>query len=167
MLIKNKVEEPCRPALGIDIGRVISFGDTDGGIPRVKDYLDVPVTDGALSAIKQLNLQFNGFVYLVSKCKGKTQVRTRHWLDRIHFSEETGVPADHVFFCETREGKAPICEILGVTHFIDDRLEVLGYMKTVSKKFLFRPNNSEISRNSQHVNSVIRVESWQELLNVI
>lgn len=167
MLIKNKVEEPYRPALGIDIGGVISFGDTDGGIPRVKDYLGVPVTEGAILAIKQLNLEFNGFVYLVSKCRGKTQVRTRHWLSHIHFSEETGVPADHVFFCETREGKAPICETLGVTHFIDDRLEVLGYLKSVSNKFLFHPEEKEIALNSQHKDSVIRVENWQELLDLI
>lgn len=166
MLIKNK-EDPYRPALGIDIGRVISFGDTDGGIPRVKDYLDVPVTKDAISAIKQLNLQFNGFIYLVSKCKGKTQVRTRHWLSHINFAEETGVPADHVFFCESREGKAPICETLEITHFIDDRLEVLGYLKTVKNKFLFHPDEREVALNSRLENIVTRVEDWRELLMLI
>lgn len=72
-----------------------------------------------------------------------------------------------LFFCEKREGKNPICKILKVTHFIDDRLEVLGYLETVENKFLFNPDDAEVRRHQQHSNSVVRIPNWNELVQKI
>ncbi len=158
--------DTTKSVLGIDIGKVL-MGDTDGKVLSSTNYLDVPEIPGAIRAVKELYVGFEGQVCLVSKCGGVTQVKTRHWFAHREFFQTTGVDPNHIFFCEERVGKAPICKQLGVTHFIDDRLEVLGYLHTVRYRYLFRPNEKEVLRNIQHRNSVRKVESWQELLNVI
>ena len=47
----------------------------------------------------------------------------------------------HVHFCNERSEKEAICRELGVTHFIDDHLEVLLYLKSVPYRFLFAPDS--------------------------
>lgn len=161
MFNKNK------PIIGIDIGNVITGGDTDKNVLFSERYLDVVEIPGALQGVKELFGRFNGQVCLVSKCGGIVQAKTRHWLSHHNFYALTGVDPGHVFFCEKREGKAPICRFLGVTHFIDDRLEVLGYLDTVRHKYLFKPNEREIARNVKYLPLVERVESWNGLLLAI
>lgn len=160
MFDKNK------PVLGLDIGNVIT-GDMDGGVLFSDRYLNVPDIPGAISGAGELNRIFAGQVCLVSKCCGIVQVKTREWFAYHRFFDRTGINPNHIFFCEEWRGKSPICRHLGVSHFVDDRLEVLGYMQTVRNRFLFRPDEKEMVRNLEHVNAVRRVESWQELLNVI
>lgn len=86
-----------KPVLGIDVGGVIT-GDTDAAVLFSDEYLNVPKVEGAFDSIKELNKMFDGFVFLVSKCKGVTQVKTRHWLSHHNFFEITGIPNDHAFF---------------------------------------------------------------------
>lgn len=160
------IAQPHRAVLGIDIGNVIT-GDTDKSVLFTDKYLEVPEIKGAFQSIKILYRYFSGRVYLVSKCREQVQNKTKHWLSHHGFYKATGVQEDNVFFCHKRHEKAPICERLGVTHFIDDRLEVLGYLKTVPYKYLFHPNQREVDRNRVHLPLVTRVESWQELLEVI
>lgn len=155
-----------KPVLGIDIGKVIT-GDTDHDVLFSPNYLDAKEIEGAIEGVLEFRKRFQDQVCLISKCKGVVQVKTRHWLAHKYFFEKTGVNPNHVFFCERREGKAPICDFLGVTHFIDDRLEVHGYLKNVQYKYLFRPNDREVSRHVQYLKGVTRVENWHELLNVV
>lgn len=160
MFDKNK------PLLGIDIGNVIT-GDTDKNVLFSERYLDVSEIDGAFQGVRELFDRFSGQVCLVSKCGGIVQAKTRHWLLHHNFYALTGVNPGHVFFCEKREGKAPICRFLGVSHFVDDRLEVLGYLDTVRYKYLFKPNESEIARNIAHLPFVQRIEGWEELTSLM
>jgi len=48
-----------------------------------------------------------------------------HW----QFWTATGVAPDHLRFCLERRDKALHCHELGVTHFIDDRLDVLEHLR--------------------------------------
>ena len=41
----------------------------------------------------------------------------------------TGVPRDHVRFCRKRHEKADHAKEIGLTHFIDDRLDVLEHLR--------------------------------------
>lgn len=158
MFDKNK------PIIGVDIGNVISKIDTDEG--GRKSYLQHQIK-GAFDGVRTLHQIFEGQICLISKCGVITQVRTREWLAKSLFFETTGVNPNYVFFCEERKQKGLICDYLGVTHFIDDRLEVLGYLKTVPNKFLFSPSEREIAKNVEHLKDVMRVENWEELLKVI
>jgi hypothetical protein len=153
--------------LGIDIGGVI--------IDRVNDetdtsffgenYLKTTAVPGAFITIAELvRTRFGKNVFLVSKCGAKIEDRSREWLKYHRFFEITGIPQTHLYFCKKRHEKAGICRKLNVTHFIDDRLEVLSYLDTVSHRFLFQPNDAEVSKFAHALHHVQRVESWNELL---
>lgn len=122
-------------ALGIDIGRVI-IGPTIGGVEdtsfigrTAQEALLSPPAPGAFAAVAQLMRRFDGRVWLVSKCGPSVQRKTLLWLDHWRFHEETALPRPHVRFCRERPEKAEHARQLGLTHFIDDRLDVLEAMR--------------------------------------
>ncbi len=137
------------PTLGIDIGRVIiaaansSGGDTSFLSAEHEQALLTPASPGAFKAIRELNDVFDGRVWLVSKAGQKIQARSRAWLTRSRFWDLTGVPSDHIRFCRERHEKAAHCVRLGVTHFVDDRSDVLRTMEgIVPCLYLFGPQPS-------------------------
>lgn len=136
-----------RPILGIDIGRVIIGGGPDGPEDTTflngseVDSLATPPMEGALEAIRDLAVAFDGRVWLVSKAGPKIQARTRVWLSNQAFFQTTGVPSEQLRFCRERREKAAICARLGVTHFVDDRIDVLNHMLgIVPRLYLFGGN---------------------------
>ena len=154
--------------LGIDVGGVIMSNATeDADTSFFSDgYLKTPQNTGAIEIITKLVPQFDA-VYIVSKCREKIQQKTLKWFSHHHFHQKTKIPQQNVYFCIQRHEKAPICEKLGITHFIDDKLEVLSYLETVPNKFLFKPRDKEVKQYSEFLPLVKRVESWQELSEVI
>lgn len=80
--------------------------------------------------------------------------KTREWLDYHRFFDETGVNDKHVHYCRTREGKAPICAELSITHFIDDRLEGPSYLAGLKQRILFLPREHEIRAFARHLPNV-------------
>lgn len=148
--------------LGIDIGGVITAG---GNEMFTEDFLAVQVMPDCFEVIKRLVAEkFGERVYLVSKCGTRMQQKSSEWLAHHKFFDLTGVTSDHVVFCKDRSGKAPICERLGITHFVDDRLEVLGYLTSVRNLYLFQPKPNEVHRFSHHLPKVRKMNSWQEIL---
>jgi len=155
------------PALDVDIGGVvIQPADDDADTSFFgENYLRTPPVPGALEGLAALvGVRFGTAVHLVSKCGEQTEARTREWLAHHDFFRRTGVPAENVHFCRTRAAKAPIAADLALTHFVDDRLEVLSYLTTVAHRFLFRPRPAEVAAYAQHLADVRRVESWPELV---
>lgn len=136
---------PARePRLGVDIGRVIIAGSTpdDGDTSFFRGSLDdakrTPPVEGVFEALAVLVERFDRQVWLVSKCQERVERRTRAWLEHHHLSERAGLNPEHLRFCRRRPEKAPICAELGITHFIDDRIDVLGPMRGVVRGlFLF------------------------------
>ena len=117
--------------LGVDIGRVLIHGDGPdtsfiGGTDA--DALRTPAMAGSFEALARLCELFAGRVWLVSKCGPRIQARSRQWLDRHRFFQSTGIRYGQVRFCRERKEKAPICAELGVSLFVDDRLDVLAAM---------------------------------------
>jgi hypothetical protein len=119
------------PRLGVDIGRVIIYGeaqstgdDTSFFRGGVDNALRTPPVPGALDALPRLVRRFEGQVWLVSKCGPWVEDRTRRWLEHRDFFLRTLVPPEHLRFCRRREEKAEHCSELGITHFVDDRLDV-------------------------------------------
>jgi len=166
--------------LGVDIGNVICGGDTDESDAASffgDRWLDTPELPGAFEALSALNLRgmalafhngkemgFPGCIWLVSKCGARIEERTRRWLEAREFHEITRIPAERLRFCRDRAGKGPICADLGVTHFVDDRLENLGHVEaTVPNRYLFRGRDGEIARNARHMVGVKRVSAWAAL----
>ncbi|HSX24635.1 MAG TPA: hypothetical protein VLG69_01580 [Candidatus Andersenbacteria bacterium] len=148
--------------LGIDIGGVITAG---GNEMFTDNFLEVQAMPDCFEVIQRLVTErFGERVYLVSKCGMRMQQKSVEWLCHHNFFDLTGVKSDHVEFCQHRSGKAPICDRLGITHFIDDRLEVLGYLTSVSNIYLFRPKPSEVNRFSHHLPKVRQMNSWRDIL---
>ena len=106
-------------------------------------------------------------MHLVSKCGPGVEAKTRAWLVHHRFGDITGVWEERLHFCRTRADKAPVCERLGVTHFIDDRLEVLGYLSTVPHRYLFQPDEKEMARHAAHLPLVCIVQSWREVADAL
>ena len=120
--------------LGVDIGRVLIHGDGPdtsfiGGTDA--DAMRTPAMAGSFEALTRLCELFAGRIWLVSKCGPRVQARTRQWLDRHRFFQSTGIRYGQVRFCLERREKAPICEELGVSLFVDDRRDVLDAMTGV------------------------------------
>lgn len=150
--------------LGIDVGGVLTRkGGKADTFLFGPNYLGAPAVEGALEAVNELARgPFAGNVWIISKCGHKVECRTRDWL-KAH-SVDLVIPETNWHFCKKRHEKAPIAQSLGLTHFVDDRLEVLSHMTSVHKRFLFQPEADEIAPFKDHLPKVEIVESWRELL---
>ena len=135
--------------LGIDIGRVLirpgtGREDTSFFGGSEEDALRTPPVDGAFDAVRALVEWFEGRVWLVSKAGTAIEARTRRWLDHWRLHEHARLPREHVRFCRTRPEKRDIALELGLTHFIDDRRDVLEHLRgVVGVLYLFGPQRAE------------------------
>jgi hypothetical protein len=135
------------PRLGVDFGRVIHGGlkapgedDTvflDGSF---EEALASPATDGVYEVLPGLIEAFGGRAWIISKCGDRIRERTLAWLDHHDFYGRTGLPRSNVRFCRKRQDKARHCAELGITHMIDDRLDVhRAIREIVPHRYLFGP----------------------------
>ncbi|MBX3172531.1 MAG: hypothetical protein KF760_34325 [Candidatus Eremiobacteraeota bacterium] len=159
--MRNKV-------LGVDVGGVIIDRQNDRADTSFfgPNYLQTSAVEGVFDCLRAAGEA--GFqVHLVSKCGQNTQRKTLEWLAYQHFYERTGVDPARVHFCRTRPQKAPICTAQGITHFVDDRLDVLEYLEDVGELFLFQPNDQDEARwySSRHRSRLVK--SWPEVLEEI
>ena len=134
-----------QPRLGIDFGRVINEGSAHPGGDDTtflsggfEAAMRTPAMPGAFSSIARLTTLFGGHVWIVSKCGSRIQERTLQWLEHHDFWNTTGIPTANSRFCRARPDKAIHCKELGITHFVDDRRDVLSHMRgTVGNLYLF------------------------------
>jgi hypothetical protein len=163
------VSDTSQLLIGCDIGNVISGSDTDTPESQNRmftpDFLDTPVVDGAIETLAWLRSRADvATVRLLSKCGPEVERKTRLWLDHVRFAERTGIPTDeeHLTFCRRRKDKAGIVRAWGLTHFIDDREDILVPMlglPRIKRLYLFRPDRPHAARDP-----LIRpVSSWAEL----
>jgi hypothetical protein len=121
--------------------------------------------EGAFAALQQL-VSCGHRVYLISTARPHVEKKLSEWLEANRCYEKTGIFRSHVRFCAERSQKAAISAELELTHFIDDRLQILGSLVSVPYRYLFRPRPEEVQRYA-HFDSaeITRVDSWQEVLN--
>jgi hypothetical protein len=152
--------------LGVDFGGVITDRVADNSDTSffADRFLETPMVDGAFDALSRLVAgSFEGRVNIISKAGPRIQGRTRLWMAHHQFKERTGIPEAHVHFCKERRGKGPICQRIGITHFVDDRLDVLNYLETVPVKVLFCARTGDIQAHPRLLPSGIsRVIGWAE-----
>ncbi|RFS85610.1 hypothetical protein D0T12_11380 [Actinomadura spongiicola] len=117
--------------LGVDFGRVIHGGllapgeeDTAFLGGSFEEALASPATAGVYEVLPGLVEAFDGRVWIISKCGDRVRRRTLAWLDHHDFYGRTGLRRGNVRFCRKRAEKAGHCRELGITHMIDDRLDV-------------------------------------------
>jgi hypothetical protein len=136
--------------LGVDFGRVIndasshpSGDDTSFLRGSEEETLATLEMAGSFASLKRLNGLFGGQVWIVSKAGQRIQENTERWLTHHSFYDATGIFADRVRFVRRRADKAAVCSELGITHFVDDRAEVLAYLVgIVPHLYLFGPQEN-------------------------
>lgn len=156
--------------LGLDIGRVLISPDAPGGRAdtsfiggSLADALATPPYDGMFDAVPALVEMFGGRVWLVSKAGPRVQEKTRHWLRHHAFFEHTGIPAQNLRFCLERPQKALHCRELGLTHFVDDRADVLEHLDgAVPHRFLFGPQKKAVA-----LPGIVPIAGWPQALAAV
>lgn len=118
------------PVLGVDVGRVIiapsdGADDTSFLNGTEDDAMGTPASEGCFEALQRLTQAFEGRVFIVSKAGPRVAARTERWFKHHRFFQQTGVSARNVRFCRERRQKRDHCLEHGITHFVDDRLDVL------------------------------------------
>lgn len=157
--------------IGIDIGGVIidreKNDNTDTSLFG-PNYLNALAVPGAFEAIQTIHNEIFPETYIISKCGANIERKSREWLEHNGFYKKTGMFEEKVLFCRERRDKAPIAQKLGLTHFIDDKLEVLGYMRdVVANRILFSPDREEIIKTGPLAGPVTPVFSWDAVLRLL
>lgn len=125
--------------VGVDVGgvivdRVAEGSDTSFFADR---YLDTPAVPGAFEGLGVLSQHFEGRLYIISKAGPRIAAKTRHWLRHHGVFADGGILEDRLHFVSDRREKATLCRRFEITHFIDDRLDVLLNLDSVDHRYLF------------------------------
>ncbi|MEM7245171.1 MAG: hypothetical protein AAF533_07490 [Acidobacteriota bacterium] len=142
---ERKQREPREPRLGVDFGRVVmgaadpsGRADTSFLSGGEEQAMATPAVPRAFEVLSRLVDDFEGRAWIVSKCGPRVAGRTRRWMRVNDFHRRTGIPPEHVRTCLRREDKRLHCRQLRITHFIDDRLDVLRHLRgQVANLYLF------------------------------
>lgn len=118
--------------IGVDVGRVIMCPTKDDGSPDTSflsanfhEAMSVKAADNCFEVLHQLVDKTHSQVYIVSKCGNRIQDLTRQWFDAVDFYYMTGVERNQIHFVYKREDKQIVARELQLTHFVDDRTDVL------------------------------------------
>ena len=130
-------------------------------------YLTRPALDGAIEAIRVLHDSFGDNMMIISKVTVRSEPKILEWLDTCDFWERTRMPKGNIRFCRERHEKAPICDELGVTHFIDNRIEVLYHLGPRVEKFALCPKDEDLERYKDFLLQVHIHQSWNEVMNAV
>src|SRR5262249_24457584 len=148
-------------ALGIDIGGVILDRVSEDG-PNAR----MAAVEGAFDAIARLvGGRVNERVWLVARSDEPFEPLVLTWLDETDFFVLTGVQRQHVHFCRRRADKAMVARLLRITHFIDDRLEVLAHLVgVVPHLYFFRSRAADVEPFVEILPHVHMVARWSEIV---
>lgn len=148
---------------GIDVGGVITDRVNDRADTSFfsDNFLSTTAVGGAFDAIATIVRTLGREnVFVISKCGPAVQAKTGKWLEHHRFFDVTGMDPQNLHFCRTREEKTPICARLGITDFVDDRIDVLRFMDgVVARRFLFAPKPW-----SHPPGGLTAVANWAEVL---
>ncbi len=134
--------------IGIDIGWTIKgnrgTGDKESYAPH------------SMETIKRIKPHFDN-IFLISKCNSAQKEHVEEWLYRNGVLEELGIDRNNLYFCFERRDKAIFVKALNITHFIDDRAEVLVNLPGHVFKVLYNPDPEEYSKQ---LNTLSKMENY-------
>jgi hypothetical protein len=102
-------------------------------------------------------------LFIISRVNEVQKVRAESWIANDGLFEMTGMLPENLFWCAERHEKGPIAEKLGLTHFVDDRPEVLIHMPLVPHRILFNPRQEEVDQFRGRLGGISIVSSWLEI----
>lgn len=151
--------------IGVDIGRVlmcptdeIKGPDTSFLTAQPELAMKIPPSTGAEPTLRALVAATGGNVWYVSKAGKRVQALTRQWFRHNDFHRRVGTEDNHLRFCFKRHEKHAIAKQLLLTHFIDDRRDVLEHLRgLVPNLYLFGVQADPAPGWATHV------RDWSEL----
>lgn len=151
--------------IGIDIMGVILPKAIETG--TVEDFLACSALPNAIDSIKKLvKLYKPENIFIISKCPEFAEKVIARWFDEHDFFAETNFRRSNIYFCREQDDKAPIAEKLQLTYFIDDKTNVLDFMKNIVPnriqlvvEFVAEVSNSE--------DGIIYLNNWPSVLEYI
>ncbi|WP_203920757.1 hypothetical protein [Rugosimonospora africana] len=148
---------------------IVALADRDEDTSFFGDRpLQTPAVAGVFDALAALTVQpFASRVHLVSKAGPKVAANTRAWLTHHDFFDRTGIPAANLHFVRERRDKAPVCQRFGITHFVDDRLDVLAYLEEVEHRYLFLGGTGARAPGERVPDWATAVDTWTHLLALL
>lgn len=164
---KTRVDKPI---LGLDFGNTIV--DVSGCVQlagkRFRDFNFEELRNAhpypdAYDSVRKLSENWFSEVHIVSKCDQESEGNITLWLHIHHFLDGGLIPTNGIHFCREREDKAPICKRLGITHFVDDRVQVLKPMETVPYRYRLGNRNDEPEGFQEIPKGIVHVQNWTEL----
>jgi hypothetical protein len=148
--------------LGVDVGGVLVDRITADGSDTSffsDRFLETPAVAGAFYTLARLGCErFGQRICIISKCGPRTEEKTRLWLAHHKLLDMLGLDFQALHFWRKRPDKAPICKRLGVTRFIDDRMDVLVHLTSVRHRVLFGPQEPGVNAKG-----VVRAETWRDV----
>ncbi|WP_344836742.1 hypothetical protein [Actinocorallia longicatena] len=127
--------------LGVDLGRVVVGANRDArGRVFLDDPTKMPLIEGAFEVLPRLVERFKGQAWVISRISEEGEPMSLAWLEYHDFYGRTGISRDRIRYCRLREEKALHCAELGITHMIDDRMDVHRAIRDiVPNRYLFGP----------------------------
>ncbi|MDX6743483.1 hypothetical protein [Actinocorallia sp. A-T 12471] len=129
--------------LGVDLGRVVvgANRNADGRV-FLDDPRRMPLIEGAFEVLPRIVERFNGQAWVISRISEEGEPLSLAWLEHYDFYGVTGIARSRIRYCRLREEKALHCAELGITHMIDDRLDVHRAIRdVVPNRYLFGPQD--------------------------
>jgi len=161
-------EQPV--VLGLDVGGVLvghADAETDESLFGRRP-LEVPPVPGALDAVVSLATMFNGRIHIVSKAGSRIHTVTRQWLGGNGFLGANAIPSGNVHFVRKRREKASVCAEFGLTHFVDDRIDVLETLASVGYRFLFTgANEHDVPIQTDNGSAWVIASDWVDLVDKV
>jgi len=145
--------------LGIDFGGVIIKALQSEKLLFSNCGKEIMQEDAFL-IIGKLNKIMKEGIWIISKASTITKSETLKWLNKNSFYQETNFLPSNILFCSKRIDKVKIIQDIGLDYYIDDNEEtILSLLGIVPHLFYWGDKNI--------FNNVIRVQSWDEVLNHI
>lgn len=149
--------------IGIDINGVLS----NNKVPHytVGNCSVFSVMKDAIRVVKKIVETYGAEnIYIISR------VRTHHlsmvtgiWLEHHDILKKTNILLDNIYICYQLKDKAKLAAKLKLTHFIDDRLEVLDYFPEKINLIAFQPTKNAIKKYPDVAARSAIVNSWKEV----
>lgn len=153
--------------IGIDINGVLANNKLSH--INTRDYSIFSVMENAIKVVKKLVKHYGSEnIYIISRAQScQLSFITGIWMETHNFLQETNISLDNVKICTRLKDKAIIAEKLNITHFIDDRPEVLSYFSKNTILMAYQPKKNEIKKYPNVASRAIIVNSWNEIANYL
>lgn len=119
----------------------------------------VPLPD-AFRVAKRIVTELDPNAVIISRVNEKQKQRALEWFKKENVLEQLGIKPENVYWCEQRCEKAPIVDKLGLTHFIDDRPEVMNYLSNEVVKIFINPDPSDLYDYRDDIQNFTVCSDW-------